>query len=67
MLIRGLFNDPKFATGCDSVMRQEKEGAAAAGGGAAAGTAASAAVEVKEALFEGDDEDLDDLDDEEGS
>eukprot|EP00752_Nemacystus_decipiens_P009197 g8216.t1 len=55
---------------------EEKEGAAgaaaaAAGGAAAAaaagGAAAAAGVEVKEALFEGDDEDLDDLDDDEGA
>lgn len=50
---------------------KEKEGAAgvaAAGAAAAAGGAAAAAgVEVKEALFEGDDEDLDDLDDDEGA
>lgn len=46
-----------------SKLAQEKEGAA----GAAAAGAAAAGVKVKEALFEGDDEDLDDLDDDEGA
>lgn len=41
-------------------LRQEKQGAAG-------GAAAAAGVEVKEALFEGDDEDLDDLEDDEGA
>lgn len=41
-------------------VRQEKQSASG-------GAAAAAGVEVKEALFEGDDEDLDDLDDEEGA
>lgn len=47
-------------------MLKEKEGAAA-GAAAAGGAAAAAGVEVKEDLFEGDDEDLDDLDDDEGA
>ncbi|CAM9819668.1 unnamed protein product, partial [Ectocarpus sp. 13 AM-2016] len=42
---------------------EEKEGAA----GAAAAGGAAAGVKVEEALFEGDDEDLDDLDDDEGA
>ena len=42
---------------------QLKEGAAAG----ATGAAAAAAVNVEEALFEGEDEDLDDLDDDEGT
>lgn len=64
-------SDPSlFRVSC-AVLVKEKEGAAgaaAAGAAAAAGGAAAAAgVEVKEALFEGDDEDLDDLDDDEGA
>lgn len=46
-----------------SKLAQEKEGAA----GAAAAGGAAARVKVEEALFEGDDEDLDDLDDDEGA
>lgn len=42
---------------------QSKEGAAAG----AAGAAAASGVNVEEALFEGEDEDLDDLDDDEGT
>ena len=42
---------------------QSKEGAATG----AAGAAAASGVNVEEALFEGEDEDLDDLDDDEGT